>query len=191
MSASTLSARSNPIEMEKKTHSFALGADHSAQDSSGALPAEPTAAARQVLGTLLKVIDQADKPERSQVELKFDFGQETLAVRVAMKGGEVHTVFQTSSHELRVHLAQQWHDFTSQLPESARTQPDPVFTHSSSSSLHWSHQDASSGRHHSDTSREPAFTTSAPSGDAPEGDEIATARPAPLPRGQSLLNTLA
>lgn len=192
MAATLPTPRASTTEIGKESHSVSFSADIGSHNAPVALPHEPVPAARQVLGTLLKVIDQPNSPERSHVDLQFDFGHETLAVRVGFKGGEVHTVFQTSSAELRSSLAQQWHDFTAQQPEAARALANPVFTHTASSHLGWSQHDGSSGRHHAGAYDEPATGGSLPAGAETEVEAVATnSRPAPMHSGRQLLNTLA
>ncbi|MBI2511233.1 MAG: hypothetical protein HYV96_04600 [Opitutae bacterium] len=59
------------------------------------------------------------------VQLKFKFGAEDLAVRVALRDGVVTTEFRTDSAELRAAIQNEWRAVTAQ-PESALRYLEPV-----------------------------------------------------------------
>jgi hypothetical protein len=63
---------------------------------------------------------------QSAVNLKFSVAGESLSVRVALQGGQVHTQFRTDSGELRTALAHEWQSVSS--PSGSSRFADPVFT---------------------------------------------------------------
>jgi hypothetical protein len=75
------------------------------------------ATAQNAVDAVMKVADvQAAAGDHAgpSVNLGFDFGDDHLAVRVEMSGGQVHTRFTTSSAELQQAVATQWSAMTSQ-----------------------------------------------------------------------------
>lgn len=85
-------------------------------NASGAVLAAQ-ATAQNAVDAVMKVADvQAAAGDNAgpSVNLGFDFGDDHLAVRVEMSGGQVHTRFTTSSAELQQAVATQWSAMTSQ-----------------------------------------------------------------------------
>ncbi|MBX3738999.1 MAG: hypothetical protein KF715_20060 [Candidatus Didemnitutus sp.] len=77
--------------------------------------------AKRAVETVTNVVD-AQAASKLQpvpsVQLKFKFGTEDLAVRVALRNGAVHTEFRTDSPELRAAITNEWKAVTAE-PESA------------------------------------------------------------------------
>jgi len=105
--------------------------------------------AHRAVETVVAVVD-AQAASRLQptpgVSLRFRVGEEDLAVRIELRGGEVHTEFRTDSPDLRVALQHEWRALASR-PDAAVRLSEPVFTnagsganHDSSSSLPFSQQ---------------------------------------------------
>lgn len=72
--------------------------------------------------------------ERSSVEVKFNFKDETeLSVRLSYRDGDVRTTFRTDSPELRAALTREWQGFVAgaALEPRGHRIADPVFTTSS------------------------------------------------------------
>jgi hypothetical protein len=61
------------------------------------------------------------------VHLRLNLGGEDLSIKVAMRAGEVHTEFQTSSPELRSAIAREWQAVGADTPESALHFLEPVY----------------------------------------------------------------
>jgi hypothetical protein len=170
-----------------------VSAESGLKSSSSPLPPEPVPAARQVLSTILKVIDQPERIEQAKVDLQFSFGKDTLEVRVGMQAGQVHTTFQSSSPELRAALASQWQGFTEQVTDATRTLLEPVFKETPSPTLGSSGQQDSSGQQSASRHRETPFDRHAGNPDREENEEghPSPSQPASSPGSQQLLNTLA
>jgi hypothetical protein len=110
--------------------------------------------ARRAVESALAVADQYVTGDQRSVKLQFTVGGEQLAVRVELKGNQVHTTFRTDSPELRSALAQEWQS-VSAAQTGVRTQrlADPVFASNSSTGQGMSsdsgaaHQRDSGARH--------------------------------------------
>ena len=90
----------------------------------------PVKNAHAVVENVLAVVDaQANQAAgaRSSVNLQFKVGGEDLAVRVELRGTEVHAQFRTESPELRAAIAQEWSAITSGPAEHNLRMLDPVF----------------------------------------------------------------
>lgn len=104
----------------------------------------PTPAAREIslahraVETILNVVDaqRSRAEDASVVNLHFKFAGEDLAVRVQLRGGEVHTQFRTDSAELRAALANEWRAVAGQGGEPGARLIEPVFAGSGASGQH-------------------------------------------------------
>lgn len=92
--------------------------------------------AHQAVETILNVVDaqRSREAEAGVVNLHFRFAGEDLAVRVQLRGGEVHTQFRTDSAELRAALASEWRAVVGQGSETGVRLIEPVFAGSGVSS---------------------------------------------------------
>lgn len=116
-------------------------------------PLVAASCAHRAVETVTSVVD-AQAASKLQpvpsVQLKFKFGAEDLAVRVALRDGVVTTEFRTDSPELRAAIQNEWKAVTAQ-PEGALRYLDPVVAPASSSqsgtnSFAQQHQQQSSGQ---------------------------------------------
>lgn len=98
-------------------------------------PLVAASVAHRAVETVTSVVD-AQAASKLQpvpsVQLKFKFGAEDLAVRVALRDGVVTTEFRTDSAELRAAIQNEWRAVTAQ-PESALRYLEPVVAPASSS----------------------------------------------------------
>lgn len=116
----------------------------SAVDATSLAPAtaptrdQATALAHRAVEAVESVVD-AQIAARLQpapgVSLRFRVGQEDLAVRIELRGGEVHTEFRTDSAELRHAVTTEWRAMSARADAPVRL-VDPVFA---------SHQDSPAG----------------------------------------------
>ena len=104
--APLLAGRGASLDMFSAPLSANLTPSPSLPEAAGATPALAHRAVETVLGLVDGQLRQAEQP--GTVSVNFKFGQEDLAVRVQLRGGEVHTQFRTDSPELRSALAVQW-----------------------------------------------------------------------------------
>jgi hypothetical protein len=110
--------------------------------------------ARRAVESALAVADQYITGDKRSVKLQFTVGGEQLAVRVELKGNQVHTTFRTDSPELRSALAQEWQSVSAaQTGVRPQRLADPVFASNSSTGQGMSsdsgaaHQRDSGARH--------------------------------------------
>ncbi|MFI5337003.1 MAG: hypothetical protein ACHQ5A_09475 [Opitutales bacterium] len=104
--AEPVAVRSALVEMISAPAASATAPAPAAPGATAAL----AATARQAVETVLTLVDgQSARAEQGGVvNLNFKFGQDDLAVRVQMRGGEIQTQFRTDSPELRSALATEW-----------------------------------------------------------------------------------
>lgn len=152
----------------------ASGGSGSDTEGAGTEGSSAAATAREAVETVVKLAEaQSARTETGAraVTLGFKFGQERLAVRVEMSGGEVHTRFSTDSAELRAAISSEWQSLAAGSSERAFHFSDPVF-----------HSPGGSGE---GASRQPFSAARAGRGPAdPDGDpagEPDAATPAILP----------
>lgn len=91
----------------------------------------PVADAGAVVREVAELTHDFRMRERSSVEVKFNFQDETeLSVRLAYRDGDVHTTFRTDSEELRVALGREWQGYAANIAQEPRgyRMADPVFT---------------------------------------------------------------
>jgi hypothetical protein len=90
--------------------------------------------AHRAVETVWNVVDaQTNRPPTAGVvNLHFKFGGEDLDVRVQMRGGEVHTQFNTNSPDLRTALSNEWRAVAGQGTQAGLRLADPVFAASPS-----------------------------------------------------------
>ncbi len=97
----------------------------------------PVADASAVVREVAELTHDFRMRERSSVEVKFNFKDETeLSVRLSYRDGDVHATFRTDSTELRAALTREWQGFAvgmAQEPRGYRI-ADPVFTASNGGS---------------------------------------------------------
>jgi hypothetical protein len=89
----------------------------------------PLALAAGAVENALQVTDlqaAASAGTQSAVNLRFTVAGESLSVRVALQGGQIHTQFRTDSGELRTALAHEWQTVSAVSGTSRFA--DPVFT---------------------------------------------------------------
>jgi hypothetical protein len=91
--------------------------------------------AHRAVETILNVVEaqRSREAEAGVVNLHFKFAGEDLAVRVQLRGGEVHTQFRTDSAELRAALASEWRVVAGQGGEVGVRLIEPVFAGSGAS----------------------------------------------------------
>jgi hypothetical protein len=70
----------------------------------------------------------ASMQRAGSVQLRLKFGGEDLAVRVEMRGGQVHTDFRTDSPALREAIAAEWQAVAAASPAHLQRFLDPVFS---------------------------------------------------------------
>jgi hypothetical protein len=94
--------------------------------------------AHRAVETVLNVVEaQNSRPTAATVvNLHFKFGGDDLAVRVQLRGSEVHTQFDTDSGELRTALSNEWRAVTGQGATGSLRLAEPVFSSSGSGSGH-------------------------------------------------------
>jgi hypothetical protein len=93
----------------------------------------PAADATEVVREVAELTHDFRLRERSSVEVKFNFKDETeLSVRLAYRDGDVHTMFRTDSPELRAALGREWNGYAVSFAQEQRgfKIADPVFTSS-------------------------------------------------------------
>ena len=115
----------------------AAGAGHVSPDLASSGTPAPLLAHRAV-ETVLNVLDAQSSPTggSGQVNLHFKFGPDDLSVRVQLRGGEVHTQFNTDSNELRSALSTEWKTMTAAASAPGLRLAEPVFGSSSSGADH-------------------------------------------------------
>lgn len=97
----------------------------------------PAADASAVVREVAELTHDFRMRERSSVEVKFNFKDETeLSVRLSYRDGDVHTTFRTDSPELRAALTREWQGFAAgaALEPRGHRIADPVFTTSNGGS---------------------------------------------------------
>jgi hypothetical protein len=105
------------------------------------LPTDPQVAAttaadaHRAVDAVLAATERLGTSSSRAVNLQFSFGGADLAVRVEVRGGEVHATFRTNSPELRDSLSSEWHAAAAQDSASPLRMVEPVFRGSDSSSL--------------------------------------------------------
>lgn len=95
----------------------------------------PVADATSVVREVAELTHDFRMRERSAVEVKFNFKDETeLSVRLAYRDGDVHTTFRTDSAELRAALAREWQGYAANVAQESRSYriAEPAFTGSNS-----------------------------------------------------------
>lgn len=70
----------------------------------------------------------ASMQKSGSVHLRMKFGGEDLSVRVAIRDGAVHTVFETDSPALRSALAREWQAVAAESPAQLMRYAEPVFS---------------------------------------------------------------
>lgn len=142
-------------------------------------PSEIVQAARRAVDSAMAVVDQYATADKKSVNLQFNVSGVDLAVRVELRGENVHTTFRTDSSELRNALAHEWQVVSStQVGDRPQRLADPVFTSSATGST--SGNEFGSATQHRDSgarqnpaaapeysgfrnaTRSPAMTTAAP-----------------------------
>ncbi|MEO6006195.1 MAG: hypothetical protein ABIZ04_26345 [Opitutus sp.] len=135
-SMSATSFTSNPapaLTVNPSAGVLPVSFDARVADSGSQSPAPTEQAARRAVESALAVAEQFAPGEQRSVRLQFNVGGEDLAVRVELRGDQVHTTFRTDSPELRTALAREWQAVsTSQSSERGQRLADPVFASSSS-----------------------------------------------------------
>jgi hypothetical protein len=93
--------------------------------------------AHRAVEAVLSAADRVGAGEKQAVNLQFSFLDVSLAVRVELREGAVHTTFRTDSAELRSALAHEWQSVSSQVSDRPIKMADPVFAanHGGSGSL--------------------------------------------------------
>ena len=125
--------RSALVDMLSAPAAAAAGQTPATPDAASTTPVVAQRAVETVLGLIDTQIRQADQ-NAGTVNLNFKFGHEDLAVRVQMRGGEIHTQFRTDSLELRAALAIQWRTVTASAPTAQSRLADPEFVPATASS---------------------------------------------------------
>jgi len=166
----------------------AAGTDLGAASSSGKPDAAATA--HQAVAAALEIADaQATRGDQAahSVNLNLKFGEDTLGIRVEMRGGEVRTQFVTDSAELRSALSAEWGATTNSSPSRDYHLAAPEFSGSNGGSMNFS-SDAGSSYSQSRGSQDFATSTDGGFGSGFSGSAepaLATAAPDPAPSAAS------
>ena len=127
---------STPASIAIEHASFAampLAFDHLMKEGGEGTTGQMAQVARRAVESALAVADQYVTGDQRSVKLQFTVGGEQLAVRVELKGNQVHTTFRTDSPELRSALAQEWQSVSAaQTGVRPHRLADPVFASNSS-----------------------------------------------------------
>lgn len=92
-------------------------------------PPMPAMTAHRAVEAVFMAVDQVSAERHgSVVTLQFSVGGSDLAVRVQMRGDEVHTTFRTESPELRAVLAHEWTATAASFHGEGVRLAEPVFT---------------------------------------------------------------
>jgi hypothetical protein len=86
-----------------------------------------TSAAHRAVATVLETVERFATGSAPAVNLRFSVGGSDLAVRVELRGGEMHATFRTDSTELRTVLAQEWQSMCGSEAGRSLRAIEPVF----------------------------------------------------------------
>ncbi|MBI2815113.1 MAG: hypothetical protein HYX71_12610 [Opitutae bacterium] len=92
--------------------------------------AAPVATLREVLATVVSAVtalEQRADIQPKHVDFHFRVGDEPMSLRVELKAGTVHTIFQTGSDELRAALSREWGALVPPSVAAHLRLADPVF----------------------------------------------------------------
>jgi hypothetical protein len=92
-----------------------------------AVPLAAAAAAYRAVNAVLEATERFAAGGAQTVNLRFSVDGSDLAVRVELRGGEVHATFRTDSNELRTALAQEWQTMSGSEAGRPLRAIDPVF----------------------------------------------------------------
>lgn len=84
--------------------------------------------AHRAVEAVMTAVDRVGSGEKQAVNLQFSFQDVSLAVRVELREGAVHTTFRTDSTELRSALAHEWQAASPQVSDRPIKLADPVFS---------------------------------------------------------------
>lgn len=153
-------------------------------------PAVGASAAQRAVSAVLDAVDRFAAGSAQAVNLRLSVAGSELAVRVELRGGEVHATFRTDSTELRTALAQEWQAVSGSEAGRPLRAIDPVFAPAKSAGF-----DAAAGDNAPSQQRDPearqsgepaarrfpappapsALAASAPAVSAPRSRPLATA----------------
>jgi hypothetical protein len=103
--------------------------------SAGMISSEPSVVAHRAVDAVMTAVERFSTGDRHAVQLQFSVGGADLAVRVEMRGDEVHTTFRTDSPELRSALAHEWQATTSDTADLSVRIATPVFSSNDSANF--------------------------------------------------------
>jgi hypothetical protein len=149
------------VETENQTiNSMPLSLDSLVKEGGENAAGQVTQAARRAVEAVLSIADQTIATDQRTVRLQFTVGGEELAVRVELRGENVHTTFRTDSPDLRIALAHEWQS-VSATQNGGRTQrlADPVFASNSSGSGNGMSSDSGAAHHRDSSPRHPHATS--------------------------------
>ena len=137
--APAMSIASNSRQASPDSTSVAVTGASALQDRFAPAPESAAVTASQAHRAVEAVLTAADRVgtgEKQAVNLQFSFLDVSLAVRVELREGAVHTTFRTDSIELRSALAHEWQSVSGQASDRPIKMADPVFagSHGGSSS---------------------------------------------------------
>lgn len=128
--APVMSTTSLPRPTSSDAASAAVSSAAATQDR---LPPAPESAAvtasqaHRAVEAVMTAADRVGAGEKQAVNLQFSFLDVSLAVRVELREGAVHTTFRTDSTELRSALAHEWQAVSPQISDRPIKMADPVF----------------------------------------------------------------
>lgn len=128
--ASVMSTTSLSRQAAADSASVTVTGASAAQDP---LPPAPESAvvtasqAHRAVEAVMTAADRVGAGEKQAVNLQFSFLDVSLAVRVELREGAVHTTFRTDSTELRSALAHEWQAVSAQASDRPVKMADPVF----------------------------------------------------------------
>lgn len=162
------------------------GLDLAGEQQRAAAALLPTTNVQHSVNAVLEAVERFAAGGTQGVNLQFTVAGAQLAIRVELRGGEVHATFRTDSSELRLALAQEWQ--TASGSESGRPLRaiDPVFAPAKSGGLGATSDESSPQfRHESDPRQSgdsappPQAILSRPGFPPVSVATVAAARPAP------------
>lgn len=125
MAAASSLLPSTPVEAPAPTANA-----HQAASARSLTQAETLAAAHRAVDAVLATTERFTPSTQSVANLKLAVGDSELAVRVEVRGGEIHATFRTDSPELRAALSHEWRSAAMQPAEQPLRLAAPVFASS-------------------------------------------------------------
>ena len=155
----------------------------------------PVKALREALAAVVTAVEALERKETfapKSVDLQLRVGDESLALRVELRDGTVHTTFRAQSAELRSALAQEWQSVVPPAVGREIRMADPVFNAAPAGQESAFGSPGQGASHHrgQPAPEAAAFSFAREFSDSSEPAPGALAT-APAPNSASLLNTFA